>query len=78
MNWTTMFARDGVLWQVFFCGGLVVLALSAAPQAVLDSFPVWLTAQMPTIRFLAFIATVIGGKFGMSPVPLERNMGGDK
>ena len=78
MNWMTIFARDGVLWQVFFCGGLIVLALSAAPQNVLDSFPTWVTTQMPTIRFLAFIATVVGGKFGMSPAPLARNMGGEK
>jgi hypothetical protein len=77
MDWKSWFARDGVVWQVFFCGGLVVLALSAAPEAVLDSFPALVRSQMPTIRFLAFIATVIGGKFGMSPVPLARNMGKD-
>jgi len=76
MNWKAWFARDGFVWQVFFCGGLIVLALSAAPQSVLDSFPAWVATSMPTIRFLAFIATVIGGKFGMSPVPLARNMEG--
>jgi hypothetical protein len=79
MNWKLLFARDGALWQVFFCGGLIVLTLSATPQSILDTFPVWVTTAMPTIRLLALIATVLGGKFGMSPAPLARNMeGGNK
>jgi hypothetical protein len=32
---------------------------------------------MPYIRLAAFVAAVLGGKFGMSPVPLERNIGKD-
>lgn len=80
MNWKTLFARDSWLWRIFFYGGVLVMAVSAAPQSIIDSFPKWVNDQMPVIRFLAFIASVLGGKLGMSLVPLQRNMenGGTK
>jgi len=66
MNWRLLVARDSALWVVLFYGGLIVVALASAPQAVLDSFPAWLVPAMPTIRLLAFIALIIGGKMGLS------------
>lgn len=74
MNWRTWFARDSVLWQVCFCAGLVASALAAVTDPALYGIP---ASWMPYIRLVAFVATVIGGKFGMSPVPLERNIGKD-
>ena len=76
MNWKAWFARDGVIWQVFFYGGLVAAGLSVAPQSILDTFPAWVSSAMPTVRLIAFIAMIIGGKNGMSPVPLARNLEG--
>ena len=75
MNWQAWFARDGVLWQVFFYGGLIATALATVADPVTLGIP---ASWMPYVRLVAFIAAVIGGKAGMSPVPLGRNMGGDK
>ena len=69
-----VFARDSPLWQVFFYGGMVVIALSLAPEAVIKQFPAWLEKTMPTVRLLAFVATVLGGKLGLSPAPMTRNL----
>jgi hypothetical protein len=73
MNWQAWFARDALLWQVLFCVGLLASALAAVTDPTLYGIP---ASWMPYVRLVAFVAAVIGGKFGMSPVPLERNMGG--
>ena len=73
MDWKSWFARDGVLWQVFFYGGLIASALAVVTDPATLGIP---AGWMPYIRLLAFIAAVVGGKNGMSPVPLARNMGG--
>lgn len=66
---TKLFARDSWLWKLFFYGGLVVMGLSAAPKEMIDTFPRWVDSTMPTIRLLAFVATILGGKFGLSWFP---------
>ena len=66
MNWKLFFARDSKLWVVLFYGGFICVALSMAPQAVLDTFPAWLGPMMPTLRLIAFVALAVGGKMGLS------------
>ena len=75
MDWKAWFARDGVVWQVAFYGGLIASALAVVTDPATLGIPAW---WMPYIRLLAFIAAVLGGKNGMSPVPLARNMDGVK
>ncbi|MBU1457053.1 MAG: hypothetical protein KKD01_20250 [Proteobacteria bacterium] len=75
MDWKVWFARDGVLWQVFFYGGLIATALATVADPVTLGIP---ASWMPYIRLVAFVAAVIRGKNGMSPVLLARNIGGDK
>jgi hypothetical protein len=75
MTWATIFARDGVFWQVCFYGGVVATAITALADPTTIGIP---ATWMPYIRLIAFVAAVIGGKNGMSFVPLARNMGGDK
>ena len=55
--------RDSLLWQILFYGGLVVTALSYVPNPADYAIPL---EVMPYIRLLALIASVVGGKLGLS------------
>jgi len=74
MNWKLLFARDSMLWQVAFYGGLLAVALSSAPEAVIQTFPAWVAPTMPTVRLCAFIAMIVGGKMGLSFTDKKANL----
>jgi hypothetical protein len=65
------FARDSMLWQCFFYLGLIATALTSVADPAAMGIPLWL---MPYVRLVAFLAAVVGGKMGLSPVPLARNI----
>jgi len=67
----SLFARDSALWQCFFYLGLIATALTSVADPAAMGIPLWL---MPYVRLVAFLAAVIGGKMGLSPVPLAKNM----
>lgn len=75
MNWKQWFARDSALWQCLFYVGVVATGLSTVADPTEFGIP---AAAMPYIRLIALIAAIVGGKMGLSPVPLARNIGGDK
>jgi hypothetical protein len=58
--------RDNLIWVVGLVGGVVV-----AVAAHLDLFP-WLSPQAQHyIEMAGFIASILSGKFSMSPLPLS-------
>ena len=71
MDWRAWFARDSVLWQVCFYLGVIASAITALADPTSIGIPL---AWMPYIRLIAFIAAVVGGKMGMSPAELTRNL----
>lgn len=76
MNWQMVFARDSVLWRICFYAGMVVVLATGfidnpADYGLSPMVFKWL-------KLAAAVITAIGGKNGMSFVPLQRNMGGDK
>jgi hypothetical protein len=74
MNWKLLFARDSQLWQALFYGGAVCVGLSLLPAATIEEFPSWVVESMPTVRFLALIATILGGKMGLSFADKKANL----
>ena len=75
MDWRHWFARDSVLWTGFFYIGLIATGLTTVADPSTLGVP---ASWMPYVRLVAFIAAVLGGKMGMSPVELSRNIGGGK
>lgn len=52
-----------IVWSVLFWGGLIVTALATLTDPAAYGIP---AVAVPYIRLLAFIASVVGGKLGMS------------
>jgi hypothetical protein len=67
-----MLVRDSWLWQVLFYGGLLATTLSTLSDPTVYGIPV---ALMPYIRLVSLVATVIGGKLGLSPLPKSGDEG---
>lgn len=58
--------RDNLIWVVGMVGGVLV-----AVAGHLDLFP-WLSPQAQHyIELAGFVASVLSGKLGMSPLPLS-------
>ena len=56
-----------------------IAAAGVAAAAVADPATLGIPAAwMPYVRLVAFVAAVVGGKMGMSPAPLARNIDGGK
>lgn len=64
--------RDSVLWVVLFYIGLVAMALSTLTNPAEYGIPL---SWMPYIKLVAFIATVVGGKLGLSWLPASSSAG---
>jgi hypothetical protein len=73
-----IFARDSWLWRILFYAGMVVVVVSGLIENPADygiSVVAW-----RWFKLVAAVITALGGKFGMSPTDLSRNMknGGGK
>ena len=67
-----IFARDSVLWQVLFYLGMIVVIVAGLIDQPSDygfSPMAW-----RWFKLIAAVITALGGKFGMSPTPLARNL----
>lgn len=71
MNWKLWFARDSFLWWACFWLGTIATALAVLTDPSWYGLPV---SWMPYIRLVALVAAIVGGKMGMSPVPLKANL----
>lgn len=74
MNWQTIFARDSALWQILFYAGMIIVLATGLIDNPEDYGLSPLTFRW--LKLSAAVITAIGGKAGMSFVPLARNMEG--